>query len=559
MKAFPRFRNDDVSVDTELPFFRDFCAIFHKYGFRQVHAVTLYGLCNYKHTYENSYCVYAGYPTLSCLSNAQIKELSADFCFEDNTELIQYLQEIPDEIGLHGLYHTNYAKMSFEEQQHDMSLGLEILKYLFPNKKIRYFIPPFNLRNSATYAVAAELGLTVLGDEGVHLEENLSNLTLEPGIWYRYHHHRFYPTTTFHTLDLSLEALDNALTRSSILPQRTLPKPSFNYEGDKDILERSIQKHISENKYININTLWNNRKDKEVALTWIYSHIHHAVSIFDLTCADGSNLLWLSQFGYTHLGGSEPDPRLRAVAADIQESVRADWNIVQCPDMNPSIIPQETGVVLALNYFSIPEVMEVDSFLGSVAEKLSNNGVLILTLVDPSFLNYRLHAIHSSQWGLPAGQCDAPSEVKRCYSYSQVAQVAQKAGLHIAAVIPAIYIIPYFVYIFSKTSENISPRNALSVPAISHTDCEKIFDLLLESGEFDLSWYRDSYVKGPEIMFPLEHYIRFGAAKGYRPNKYFDTLAYRQRHMAPFDLQNPLLHAIIMQRFFASLPDLKNC
>lgn len=67
--------------------------------------------------------------------------------------------------------------------------------------------------------------------------------------------------------------------------------------------------------------------------------------------------------------------------------------------------------------------------------------------------------------------------------------------------------------------------------------------VLERSGLFDRQWYREQYVRGPELMDPLEHYVRFGAGKGYWPNPHFDTLAYRREQMrgAPPAL-NPLLH-----------------
>lgn len=70
--------------------------------------------------------------------------------------------------------------------------------------------------------------------------------------------------------------------------------------------------------------------------------------------------------------------------------------------------------------------------------------------------------------------------------------------------------------------------------------------ILERSGLFDRQWYREQYVRGPELMDPLEHYVRFGAKKGYWPNPHFDTLSYRREgmHGMPPGL-NPLLHFFI--------------
>ena len=211
----PKFRNDDVSADTSLERFQEFCSIFQKYGINQIHGVTLRGQTNSYFTYQNDSVEYEGHPNVGKLPNSLIRTLSEDFRFEDRKDLINYLNESPDEIALHGLYHTDHGVMTAVEQREDMAKGLELLRKLLPEKRIRYFIAPFNRTNQYTYQVAAEFGLKVLAAEGVHLEEQLHDLHFEPETWYRYHHHRFYPESTVRYFKLSLEALDAALARNA--------------------------------------------------------------------------------------------------------------------------------------------------------------------------------------------------------------------------------------------------------------------------------------------------------------------------------------------------------
>ena len=44
------FRNDDVSFDSNVEHFREFCSVFHKYGYTQLHAINLYGRTNCKYS-----------------------------------------------------------------------------------------------------------------------------------------------------------------------------------------------------------------------------------------------------------------------------------------------------------------------------------------------------------------------------------------------------------------------------------------------------------------------------------------------------------------------------
>lgn len=212
----PLFRNDDVSWDTPFQEFTEFCQVFWKYGFRQLHGVTLRGrTMNTFETNGTSVAQYAGVADISTLANERIREISQNLCFEERQDLVEFLRASPDQIALHGLYHTDYSQMTADEQNFEIREGLSLLKSLFPDKDIRYFIAPFNRTNAATHDVCRQLGLELLATAGVHLEAELSRLRLRPGVWYRYHHHRFYPESTFKFYKLSVEALDVALSKTN--------------------------------------------------------------------------------------------------------------------------------------------------------------------------------------------------------------------------------------------------------------------------------------------------------------------------------------------------------
>jgi peptidoglycan/xylan/chitin deacetylase (PgdA/CDA1 family) len=112
------------------------------------------------------------------------------------------------------LYHTDYSTMPADEQRREINEGLEKLDRLFPKKLVRYFIAPFNRVGRLTRRICREFNLHVLADEGVHLESALPSLTFEENHWYRYHHHRFYPQSSFTYYPLSFDMLDAALERS---------------------------------------------------------------------------------------------------------------------------------------------------------------------------------------------------------------------------------------------------------------------------------------------------------------------------------------------------------
>jgi hypothetical protein len=212
----PKFRNDDISAENELSQIKEFCDIFHRYGFSQVHGVLLKGRSSEVYWHDGQEVAYENRPSIAKLPNDEIRKLSVGWDFSMRSDLIEYLLQSPDEIAFHGLYHTDHSTMSLAELRSEMTEGLEILHSLFPSKPIRYFIAPFNRTSALTYQVAGELGLRILAMDGVHLEAGLANLQLEPRTWYRYHHHRFYPESKFPHFKLSLNALDTAMSKQNL-------------------------------------------------------------------------------------------------------------------------------------------------------------------------------------------------------------------------------------------------------------------------------------------------------------------------------------------------------
>lgn len=219
----PLFRNDDVSPDTNLTNFKKFCSVFYDAGFTQIHGVNLRGCCNVLYKTDKIAVEYEGQFSIATMCNSQIRSLSTRK-IEDRQDLIQFLNTCPDSLALHGLYHTDYSVMTYEEQLQDIQAALSIMTKLFSNKRILFFIPPYNRSNEYTFFAAAKCGLTVLGTDGVHLEDSLNYLVLYNGVQYRYHHHRFYPESTYEA-DLNITKLCRALTLAK--KKQTICLPSF--------------------------------------------------------------------------------------------------------------------------------------------------------------------------------------------------------------------------------------------------------------------------------------------------------------------------------------------
>lgn len=210
------FRNDDVGFDTNLEEFKSFCTIFHNYGLVQLHGINLYGNTSCKYLFYGRTSQYPDFNPVDLHSYEKCKKKSEPYYIGDNRQLIEYLNQIPDPLALHGLFHSDYANMTYDEQMRDIGEGLRLMKELFPKKEVDVFIAPFNSYNDDTIEVCKYFGLRLSAKEGEHLEEliSLNEGPILDGQLYRYHHHRFYEESTFDYYDLSLEKLDKYLRKN---------------------------------------------------------------------------------------------------------------------------------------------------------------------------------------------------------------------------------------------------------------------------------------------------------------------------------------------------------
>ena len=539
----PFFRNDDVAVDSNLAHFRQFCALFHAQGFTQVHGIMLRGLGNVEHMADGVAVTYAGQGSISQLPNARIRELSKPYRIKDNAALVDFLNSMPDELALHGLYHTDYSAMSYDEQLTDMREGLAEMTRLFPHKSVRYFIAPFNRHNDDTHRAAQEVCLRVLYDDGVHLEAELDRLVLEPGVWYRYHHHRFYPESRYtQHPPLSLGSLQKALADGVAgKSQGSLPTPAEEIDIDVEQYAALAEKHGAQPWYLNTALGRRHRHELQIMSQWVVAHMTRDKNIFELCCGGGSNLLWLTQHGFTQVRGSDYAAKAVALTNDYMTTHGMPAPAYQADYLDTRHVPRNIDVLWASNCLYLIPDFSLSTFLKTLCPHVSAGGCFIFDLVDARFNNYPNNRWHSADWDKPEPE-RRPSEYRHRFQLEEVKTAALAAGLHLVIAIKLEQGIPRTVFVLARPGVTFTPR-MLENP--HSTSLLRILPQIKASGLFDRQWYINQYVRGPLIMEPLEHYIRFGAGKGYNPNAHFDTLRYKEQHMQPGDATNPLFHYIL--------------
>jgi hypothetical protein len=117
-----KYRDDDISRDTDLNLFKKFHEVYKKHN--EIHTIAVVARDLWK-----------------------------------NRELTWYLEIEPLlDIQYHGLDHVDYSKMSIEQCRQELLEGVEYLESKL-HRPIRVFYPPWNIEDKMVREVCAEMGL----------------------------------------------------------------------------------------------------------------------------------------------------------------------------------------------------------------------------------------------------------------------------------------------------------------------------------------------------------------------------------------------------------------
>lgn len=421
----PIFRNDDVSVDSNLDHLKEFSEVFHKKGYTLLHGVNLYGYTNCNFVTDDVPTPYEGYKNLSTLDYETIKNLSEGKFIGDNKELLNFLNSSPDEIALHGLYHTDYSKMTALQQEEDIKEGLRLLKELLPNKKVKVFIAPFNRTNSDTYKVCKKLGLKVSALEGKHLEEmiELNQYGISNGEIYRFHHHRFYPESTFDCYDLSVNKLELFLNA----PKRIKRKlPSI------EILKTCVEKNDAQPWYVYAFTDFKAREHNYKPYQWISKNVNKNANILETGCGAGGILYHLYKDGFKHLSGYDYDEKAVNAAINIAENIYAPIKFSINDGTNPKL-NEKYDVIIGLSWIYLLSNFSLEEFLEKHLSYLNAGGYFVFELIDEAYNNVDKNQWLSGDWNKPENE-RAESEYKMRYSQKQIEEIAKHYNFDVVKV-----------------------------------------------------------------------------------------------------------------------------
>jgi glycosyltransferase involved in cell wall biosynthesis len=494
------FRNDDVSFDTDTKHFMKFCAVFHQRGYSQIHGITLYGNTNCSYTDRSGNpLVYENEADISNLSYEKIKRLSKDIFIGNNKELINYLNSIPDAVALHGLYHTDYSKMSCEDQENDIAEGLSLLNKLFPHKVISIFIPPFNRINQDTKRICRKYNLGISALEGKHMEAliNKKKCRIRKGELYRYHHHRFYPESTFSYYDLNFEKLDKFINQ----------KQKFRLPPLR-LVEEAVALFNTQSWYIYAFKDFKKRKHAHNAYKWIINHIGKDNSILETGCGLGGMLYFLWSKGYARLSGYDIDKAAIDVGNFLSNKTGASIDFMVSDGFSP-ILELKYDVIVGINWIYHVPGYSLELFVEKHLPYLTKTGYLIFDMIDSSYNKVENNQYLTSDWNKPVEKRRQSEYIVR-YSKSDVVSIAERYGLRLAAIIDTDNndVIPRKIYVLQEKSKCIwllcdRPNWAFDFSA------KEIANYLNDEYSIDIK-YVENKPKLDESKFDLLHVFFWG-------------------------------------------------
>ncbi|WP_298034587.1 methyltransferase domain-containing protein [uncultured Desulfovibrio sp.] len=439
----PLFRNDDVSVETDVASFSQFCSIFHKYGYTQLHGITPYGWTHDTSFEDGINKVYPGEKNITEMTPQEVITLSKNKYIGDNSELISYLNTIDDKIALHGPYHYNFTLLSEEKQLEALQMGLQVLEKLFPEKKVKDFIAPFNKYNEDTIRACTKLNLKLHAADGVHLESLIhhsENYSLIDNETYRYHHHRFYDSSLFSHYDLSLRKLYRFFMETA------KKRPLLSVENYRKLVEESGAQAWYAYAYKNFEKF----EQCYSPYFWIREHMPRDAHIVETGCGAGGVLHMLWHEGFNNLYGFDIDPKsidaCRRISRAMLSSICFEERDCTLPIENRSF-----DVILGMNWIYLLENFGLKDFVERNIHCLKSGGYFIFDTIDIKFNEHPLHSFFTQDWKKEEAE-RRPSEYHQRFSEEEVKTLLQKYSLNFTDVFIADYVIPRKIYIFKKTS-----------------------------------------------------------------------------------------------------------
>lgn len=190
---------------------------------------------------------------------------------------------------------------------------------------------------------------------------------------------------------------------------------------------------------------------------WVIEKLSKDIAIYETGCGCGLNLIWFGQQGIARLCGSDISKEAINAGKELVSLAKLNIELFQEDALNPSNLPQEIDVVIALNWTFLIEQFNLKFFLEKYSRTLKNNGYIIIDVIDTSYNGVLNNQYLTSDWNKPETE-RKPSEYKKRYSGEDISRIVSKSGFKIVETISNKQIIPKVVYIIRKINNNYENR-----------------------------------------------------------------------------------------------------
>jgi len=235
---------------------------------------------------------------------------------------------------------------------------------------------------------------------------------------------------------------------------------------------------------------------------WIAQNIEPDAPILSIGTGVGFNLFWLAENGFTHLYGTDIDPK--AVAAGRRIACASGLPVALALDdalKGEALRHEQFAVIEALNWCHLLEGFSLDRLLDRYTPYLREHGVFILDAIDTAYNALPGNQYHTADRAKPENE-RRPSEYRTRLSLTDVEAAFARHGLRVEAVISEPQAVPKVVYVgrlAAAAAKFTLPEPPREIPPL-------LRDQFTLGGKIALEeWYlNESQPSGALLHFPKE-------------------------------------------------------
>lgn len=174
----------------------------------------------------------------------------------------------------------------------------------------------------------------------------------------------------------------------------------------------------------------NPRRHVCIPCGWIARYLPKNTPVFEPGCGSGANLLWLALKGFTHLSGSDIDPRVLHFSEHLQKYMGHSLETWQDNALSPARLPENQGAILSVNWLYHLPGTSLDAFMETYRPCLKPAGFFVFDVISDRYNGVANNEYHTEDWRKPR-HLRRPSEYTFRLSHEDVERLAHRHGFRV--------------------------------------------------------------------------------------------------------------------------------